>query len=258
MGQRLIIKVYEDKNSMDEYRKGAICSIYYHWSAYSISALYEAKNLVEAIRDELEEGKAPRQIITSKVDGFTKESNMRFNLPNYNVANFLQQKDSNIKLTDDDKESLIDFLIRVVEKLGIRVDEDDHKNMTELYPNIKFSQENLNRSTGLIAFTEEAQKSQMDWCEGLVEIYLREQEINSDVYFFAEGKEELKEELHQMDEMMTEEDIDEIIKNIKELQYSPAEMTYDTIGLVIKELDENTKTEFCWLKYKNDYIYLIV
>ena len=58
--------------------------------------------------------------------------------------------------------------------------------------------------------------------------------------------------------MMTEEDIDEIIKNIKELQYSPAEMTYDTIGLVIKELDENTKTEFCWLKYKNDYIYLIV
>ena len=116
--------------------------------------------------------------------------------------------------------------------MGIRVDEDDHKNMTELYPNIKFSQENLNRSTGLIAFTEEAQKSQMDWCEGLVEIYLREQEINSDVYFFAEGKEELKEELHQMDEMMTEEDIDEIIKNIKELQYSPAEMTYDTIGLV--------------------------
>lgn len=257
MGQRLIIKVYEDKNSMDEYRKGAICSIYYHWSAYSMSALHEAKSLIEAIRDELEEGKAPRQIITSKVDGFTKESNMRFNLPNYNVANFLQQKDSNIKLTDDDKESLIDFLIRVVEKMGIRVDEDDHKNMTELYPNIKFSQENLNRSTGLIAFTEEAQKSQMDWCEGLVEIFLREQEINSDVYFFAEDDEELKDELHEMDEMMTEEDMNEIIKDIKELKYNPVEMSYDTIGLVIKELDENTKTEFCWLKYNGSYIYLL-
>lgn len=257
MGQRLIIKVYEDKDSRDVYGKGAICSIYYHWSAYSISALDEADKLIGAIRDELKEGKPPRETIIDKVHGFTNQLNMKFDLPNYNVVNFLQQRGSNIKLTDDDKESLIDFLIKVVEKMGIRVDEDDHRNMAKLYPNIKFSKENLNRSTGLIAFTEEAQQSQMDWCEGLVEIFLREQEIYSNVYFFAEDKEELEDDLHELDETMSKEDINKIINDIKKLEFDPTEMTYDTIGSVIEELDRKTKTEFCWLEYKGSYIYLI-
>lgn len=257
MGQRLIIKVYEDRDSMDEYRKGAICSIYYHWSAYSMSALYEAKNLVEAIRDTLEDGEVPRKAILDKIQCEKRQLNIKIGMPNRNLTDFLQHKNSDIELSDDDKESLVDFLIKVVEKIGIRVDEDDWKNLEKKYPNIKFSKENLNRSTGLIAFTEEAQQSQMNWCEGLVEIYLREQEIDSDVYFFAEDDEELKEELHEMDEMMSEEDINEIIKNVKELKYNPTEMTYDTIGLVIEELDENTKTEFCWLKYNGSYIYLL-
>lgn len=41
MGQRLVINVVKDREE--------IASIYYHWSAYSISALEEARSLIEAI-----------------------------------------------------------------------------------------------------------------------------------------------------------------------------------------------------------------
>lgn len=44
MGQRLVVTV----RSKDE----DICKIYYHWSAYSVSALVEAKSIIDAIFDE--------------------------------------------------------------------------------------------------------------------------------------------------------------------------------------------------------------
>lgn len=41
MGQRLIVTVNTHGHD--------ICKIYYHWSAYSVSALYETKKIIEAI-----------------------------------------------------------------------------------------------------------------------------------------------------------------------------------------------------------------
>ena len=43
MGQRLVINVVKDHKE--------VASIYYHWSAYSISALEEARSLIEAIKN---------------------------------------------------------------------------------------------------------------------------------------------------------------------------------------------------------------
>ena len=40
MGQRLVINIIEDNER--------IANIYYHWSAYTISALYEAKRLIDS------------------------------------------------------------------------------------------------------------------------------------------------------------------------------------------------------------------
>ena len=44
MGQRLVITVKKDKK--------VIAGIYYHWSAYSVSALVEARDLLDYILDE--------------------------------------------------------------------------------------------------------------------------------------------------------------------------------------------------------------
>lgn len=52
MGQRLVVTV--KRNSGKE-----LCKIYYHWSAYTVSALYEVSKLVECIynnQDETEKG----------------------------------------------------------------------------------------------------------------------------------------------------------------------------------------------------------
>lgn len=52
MGQRLVISVYNNK-----YEDMPLAKIYYHWSAFSISALIEAKKFIEAysVLDEYED-----------------------------------------------------------------------------------------------------------------------------------------------------------------------------------------------------------
>lgn len=46
MGQRLVISVYENLD-VDTYPDNPIAKIYYHWSAYTVSAFEEAKRLLD-------------------------------------------------------------------------------------------------------------------------------------------------------------------------------------------------------------------
>lgn len=46
MGQRLVVSVYKNKNESEP-----IMSIYYHWSAYTISALMESYNIIKSYRE---------------------------------------------------------------------------------------------------------------------------------------------------------------------------------------------------------------
>ena len=183
MGQRLVITVH----AFDE----DIAKIYYHWSAYTTSALQEAKDIID------------------KVDWFNST----------------------------DKDELILRITRYLEGCDGGVDVDDRTLFEERYPCEKFS-DDINRSYGLIAISEDSMAQQENLSEGDLTIDFDAEKVYNEVMFTYVSDEEFKQE--RADLGFEDDDID--VKNIKQLLFDPTEVHFFALDSAIKTLDD---LQFC-------------
>lgn len=178
MGQRLVITIH----AFDE----DIAKIYYHWSAYTTSALQEAKDIID------------------NVDWFNSTN----------------------------KDELILRITRYLESCGGGVDLDDRTLFEERYPSEKFS-DDINRSYGLIAISEDSMAQQENLSEGDLTIDFDAEKVYNEVMFTYVSDEEFKQE--RADLGFEDDDID--VKNIKQLLFDPTEVHFFALDSAIKTLD---------------------
>lgn len=159
MGQRLTIQVYDN-----QYSEESLATIYYHWSAYTVSALQELERLVATYKEKSQtfNRRAALYAATLEHGGGLED----------------WAKDS-VKLLDDPK-------IGQKEKDSILTNYNKFKETLDLDPQIKELYENVQKSAsrneGLISFTQKAQEDTMYWSEGNIELYLDEEAFDFDVF----------------------------------------------------------------------------
>ena len=151
MGQRLVITIHAFNED--------IAKIYYHWSAYTTSALQEAKDII------------------NNVDWFNSTS----------------------------KDELILRITRQLEKCGGGVSIRDREAFKKKYPNETFN-DDINRSYGLIAITENGMEELEHWSEGDLTIDFDEEKVYNEVMFTYESDEEFKQD--RADAGFEDDDID--------------------------------------------------
>ena len=178
MGQRLVITIHAFNED--------IAKIYYHWSAYTTSALQEAKDIID------------------NVDWF-------------NTSN---------------KDELVLRITRYLEICGGGVDIDDRKVFEEKYPAEEFSND-VNRSYGLIAISEDSMAQQQKWSEGDLTIDFDAEKVYNGVMFTYASNEEFKQ--GRIDAGFEDDDID--VKDIKQLLLDPTEVHFFALDSAIKTLD---------------------
>lgn len=178
MGQRLVITIHAFNED--------IAKIYYHWSAYTTSALQEAKDIID------------------NVDWF-------------NASN---------------KDELVLRITRYLEICGGGVDIDDRKVFEEKYPAEEFSND-VNRSYGLIAISEDSMAQQQKWSEGDLTIDFDAEKVYNGVMFTYASNEEFKQ--GRIDAGFEDDDID--VKDIKQLLLDPTEVHFFALDSAIKTLD---------------------
>lgn len=166
MGQRLVMTIR--KNGED------ICKLYYHWSAYTSSALQEAKKIVDAIT----------------TDEFETETHYIKNVKDE------ERKFSLIPL-EKAKEDIRLRILRYLENTGGGIDggcdSTEFQYMKELYPDIKFKPFNISRNEGLFACSEDAMDDLQSWSEGDIVIDLDEKIVINEVFYTYFSEEEVKE-----------------------------------------------------------------
>lgn len=166
MGQRLVMTIR--KNGED------ICKLYYHWSAYTSSALQEAKKIVDAIT----------------TDEFETETHYIKNVKDE------ERKFSLIPL-EKAKEDIRLRILRYLENTGGSIDggcdSTEFQYMKELYPDIKFKPFNISRNEGLFACSEDAMDDLQSWSEGDIVIDLDEKIVINEVFYTYFSEEEVKE-----------------------------------------------------------------
>lgn len=208
MGQRLLVNVYEKGEDSKEIGKGGICSIYYHWSAYTTFSLMELENIAKAIQDV--------------------------------------EENNDVKLDKLDRKELIQFLINALEKTGARIHPDDYDYMQKEYPDIKFSKEEVDRNLGLIAFSKETKHQQFLFAEDFASVFLKEREVSTNVFDFAEDEETLKDIIEVWEELPKEE-IEKIVKDIEEIDRNPYKSSFEDIDECI-DISQQLDRDDCWVK----------
>ena len=177
MGQRLVVTVRKSEED--------ICKIYYHWSAYTISALNEAQKIVDAIYNGEDET--------------TRELQLR--------------------------------LIRFCEQNGGGIDggckSAECKYIQSIFPNEQFK-DDVDRSYGLIALSEQGMAYIQKWSEGDLTIDLDEERIyNSVLYCYDDNEEEF---------WVNHDWYDDDDRVIETVGYDISEFDIGELGDVISEL----------------------
>ena len=143
MGQRLVISIHKNHNDEKSFAK-----IYYHWSAYTVSALYELKNLID-------------------------------NLPkNLDVTNNAQLAKDLVTALEKNTASSILFPSDATGGLSPN-DEEFYEHLTDE----KYSTPHPNRNYGLISFSEEEQARAQSWSERDIILYLDTMTFEFQVFF---------------------------------------------------------------------------
>lgn len=160
MGQRLVITVRDHAGDK-------VAALYYHWSAYTTSALEVAKNLDAKVQEILAD------------------------FPSF---------------PDYTSEELLDAILSAAESMGGGIDGGavDYTNKEYLYarrllPNHTFL-ENPDRNEGLVAFSEKAMEDLGCWAEGNAVLYVEDGELdNVDVYSYYSGLDSINDERKDCD-----------------------------------------------------------
>lgn len=158
MGQRLTIRIYQNKE-----QEKSIATLYYHWSAYTESALEELKTFYNNYRHYFKIQRIEQKLLQLHPTPF--EAVKQYNELDNIVTSIYQA---------------------VIETGGgYASDADEAENAINLYSALKTHYKpnhSVNRNNGIVAFTEEQQNELYDWSEGDIKLYLDEQEFQFNVY----------------------------------------------------------------------------
>lgn len=168
MGQRLVVTITADNKPK--------MRIYYHWSAYTMSAFDELNELWKIIKPLKEAGKSTDEILLGIIHGL--ESNV-------------------------DEEHLKWLQKMYPEQAKGRPchggidggkDSDEWKYITALYPNETFV-EDVDRNDGLVAMSDKGMDEMQSWSEGNAGIDLDTETFYNDINWLYYGKEDYIERL---------------------------------------------------------------
>jgi hypothetical protein len=199
MGQRLVVSVYKNKSESEP-----IMSIYYHWSAYTVSALIESSNIIKSY----------------------------------------QERKKSIPLEAG--------LILSMEEIGTRIDPQDSTYIQKLYPDLKFNTEDADRNLGLIAMSRERIEQQLNWAEGLANVYLEEEEIINDCVVYYENEEDYN--AYIMDIYVDDDDEDVVaMHELSLLEIDPTQLNMKDVAAFIYIINNNHKGEYAF-RLKDDSV----
>ena len=136
--------------------------IYYHWSAYTSSALKEAKKIIDVITTDKFE---------TEISAEEKECKLLF-LREFSLIPLAAAKED-IRLR----------ILRYLENTGGGIDggcdSTEFQYIKELYPDIKFKPFNISRNKGLFVCSKDAMDDLQSWSEGDIIIDLDENITNN-------------------------------------------------------------------------------
>ena len=184
MGQRLTIQIFENKNS-----EQSIATLYYHWSAYTESALEELKTFYNNYRH------------------YFKIQQIGQKLLQLNPTPFEAVKQY------DELDNIVTSIYQAVIETGGGLESDESENAIKLHPTLgKHYNPNhsVHRNNGLIAFTEERQNCFYSWSEGNIRLYLDEEEFEFGVYTSYEVEDDREYYEHLIEKWFNTEDAESI------------------------------------------------
>ena len=156
MGQRLTIQIFENKNS-----EQSIATLYYHWSAYTESALDKLKTFYNNYRHYFKIQQIDQKLLQLHPTPFEA------------VKQY------------DELDNIVTSIYQAVIETGGGYASDEAENAINLYPALNTyykPNHSVHRNNGLVAFTEERQNELYSWSEGNIDLYLDEQEFQFNVY----------------------------------------------------------------------------
>jgi len=159
MGQRLLVKVNKGEER--------IASIYYHWSAYTLSSLMECYNICKA---------------------FDEDENINENSDIKDIQLWL------IRYVENCKDM---FYTDSAGGIVGGKNSEEFKRITAIYPNETFNT-NVNRNDGLIAITDEGKEEIENCIEGYAYVNLDGLYIGTDCWFL--NSEEDYKELNSLED----------------------------------------------------------
>lgn len=231
MGQRLDIELFAGNKSQ------MMANCYYHWSAYTLSALLTVKAVIENYYKIKDEYKDDPFMLAVKC----------FEIPDYSF-----------KMNEETGE-----LERVQVYAGLC--KSSHKLMKFLYPDTEIH-EGADRNVGLISIHPSDVKETRDWEEGRARVYLDAEEFSLDIWFDMSEEEfiedlldnypecDVKRELSHIPKIPDDipinedrfpyglipfKDIDKIIEFAESFSYRPMEVDPDNVTSVYWYTDSN-------------------
>ena len=156
MGQRLTIQIFKNKE-----QEQSLATLYYHWSAYTESALEELKTFYKNYSRYLSIQKSYQKV-----------------KQNHPIRTIIPK-------TTNDLDLIVIAIYQAALEDGGGFSFGEHEKATQLYPILNAYYDpnhSPSRNKGLVAFTEEEQNGLYYWSEGNIKLYLDEQEFEFEVY----------------------------------------------------------------------------
>lgn len=197
MGQRLVISVWRNEDSQEK-----LATIYYHWSAYTMSALEEVRSLIRGIRDNYNDYKN------------TSDTDIQ-----YHLIKYCENRGGGIMGRDADCE--LEYIKTV-------------------FPNHEFKIDMIGRNKGLIAISNEGMNDLQTLSEGDIDIYLEERRVDNFVTSYI--TESYEEYFEYRKDIYDEKDDEIIkFEDIPEIYYDPGNFYFDDVdGLINAIYDTNS------------------
>ena len=184
MGQRLTIRIYQNKE-----QEKSIATLYYHWSAYTESALEELKTFYNNYRHYFKIQQIEQKLLQLHPTPFEA------------VKQY------------DELDNIVTSIYQAVIETGGGLASDESENAIKLHPTLGEHynpNHSVHRNNGIVAFTEEQQNELYDWSEGDIKLYLDEQEFEFDVYTSYEVEDDREYYEHRIKEWFNTEDAESI------------------------------------------------
>lgn len=192
MGQRLVVTITANNEPK--------MKIYYHWSAYTMSAFDELNELWKIIKPLKEAGKSTEEILLGIIHGL--EGHVDEEMKKWLQMMYPEQaKERPCRGGIDGGK-----------------DSDEWKYITALYPNETFA-ETVDRNNGLVAMSDKGMNEMQDWSEGNAGINLDTGTFYNDINWVYDGKEDYIDRLSydRCGESSDEETVDELAKEYDNL-----------------------------------------